>query len=394
MLETLSERPKDGILKLIAMFEADPREDKVDLGVGVYRDASGATPVMRAVRAAERRLLETEKTKTYTGLAGDPTFAEALVDLVLGETADSDRVAAAGAPGGTGAVRQAFELVRTEAPDAIVWIPAPTWPNHASMLRHMGMPMREYRYFDEDARVVDFGAMMEDLGRAGRGDAVLLHGCCHNPTGANPTPPEWREVADLLAAQGALPLIDIAYQGFGDGLDADAAGTRMVAERCPESLIAASCSKNFGIYRERAGLLIAVAPSAAARRNAQGVLDHLNRMNFAFPPDRGARLVTTVLADESLRADWETELEEMRRGMLNLRETLADELRGLTGSDRFGFLARHRGMFSRIGATPEQVSLMRERSGIYMVDDGRLNIAGLNAKTVPALARAIVDAGV
>ena len=189
-------------------------------------------------------------------------------------------------------------------------------------------------------------------------------------------------------------MIDIAYQGFGDGLDADAAGTRLVAERCPESLIAASCSKNFGIYRERAGLLIAVAPSAAARRNAQDVLDHLNRMNFAFPPDRGARLVTTVLADEALRADWETELEEMRLGMLNLRETLADELRGLTGSDRFGFLARHRGMFSRIGATPEQVARMREKSGIYMVDDGRLNIAGLNAKTVPALARAIVDAGV
>jgi aromatic-amino-acid transaminase len=221
-----------------------------------------------------------------------------------------------------------------------------------------------------------------------------LHGCCHNPTGANLNMTEWRAVVDLLNARGALPMIDIAYQGFGDGLEADAAAVRFVAENCPEMLIAASCSKNFGIYRERTGILMAVAQDRALQKVTQGNLAYLNRQNYSFPPDHGARLVTMVLTDPALRADWQSELEEVRLGMLKLRESLAAELQRISGSDRFGFIAQHRGMFSRLGATPEQVERLRADHGIYMIGDSRINIAGLNAKTVPILAKAMIEVGV
>lgn len=394
MLNNLASKPEDSILVLMGMYNADTRPQKVDLGVGVYKNAEGVTPVMRAIKAAEHRLWETETTKTYTKLSGDPGFASAMRDLVLADAVDPARVAAAATPGGTGAIRQGFELIRAASPDATVWTSAPTWPNHLSILKHLGMKQREYRYFDDETRGVDFDGMMADLKDVKPGDVVLLHGCCHNPTGANLTGPEWQIVADHLAATGATPFIDIAYQGFGDGLDADAAGTRLIATTCPEVLIAASCSKNFGIYRERAGLLMGISSDAAGTAAVQSNLNHLNRQNYSFPPDHGARLVTTILNDPDLRGDWQTELEETRLNMLALREQLADELRRLTGSDRFGFLAQHRGMFSRLGASADKVEAMRRDYGIYMVADSRMNIAGLNAQTVPVLARAIVDAGV
>ncbi len=394
MLTTLQDQPKDKILMLVKMFRDDPRSDKIDLGVGVYRDASGLTPVMAAVKQAEKQLWEAEATKAYTGLAGDPAFADAMRRLILADSVPAERVAAAATPGGTGAIRQALELIQMAAPDATVWISDPTWPNHPSIIKYLGMKMQTCQYFDEASRGVDFAGMMGDLERVQEGDVVLLHGCCHNPTGANLTGPEWSAVADLLAAKGATPLIDIAYQGFGDGLEADAAGTRLIASRLPETLIAASCSKNFGIYRERTGILMAVAPDAAARDKSQATLAFLNRQNFSFPPDHGARLVTMILNDPALRADWEAELEAVRTSMLDLRTQLAKALQKRTGSDRFGFIAQHRGMFSRIGATPEQVAKMRDDHGIYMVGDSRMNIAGLNAETVPILADAIVAAGV
>ncbi|AMY67599.1 aromatic-amino-acid aminotransferase [Frigidibacter mobilis] len=256
------------------------------------------------------------------------------------------------------------------------------------------MKQATYRYFDAETRGVSFAAMLEDLGHAAPGDVVLLHGCCHNPTGANLTLPEWAEVAAVLERTGAIPLIDLAYQGFGDGLEADAAGTRLIASRLPEVLIAASCSKNFGIYRERTGVLLALAPDTAVRELTQGTLAFLNRQNYSFPPDHGARLVTMILGDPALRAEWEAELEEVRMTMLGLREDLARELRDRSGSDRFGFLAQHRGMFSRLGASPEQVERLRAEHAIYMVGDSRLNIAGLNARTVPVLAQAILDCGI
>ena len=394
MLTNLKAQPADKILMLMQMFRDDPREDKIDLGVGVYRNAEGVTPVMRAIKAAEKQLWETERTKAYTGLAGDPAFGQALSKLILADTVAEDRIAFAAQPGGTGAIRQALELIRMAAPGATVWLSDPTWPNHNSIVKYLGLPTRNYRYFDETTRGLDIDGMMADLAEAKPGDVVLLHGCCHNPTGANPNMGQWAEIADLLLKTGAGALVDLAYQGFGDGLEADAAPTRLLAQRLPELLVAASCSKNFGIYRERTGLLMAIAPDAKTQGLAQANLAFLNRQNFSFPPDHGARLVTMILTDPALRADWEKELEETRLGMLKLREELAAELRKATGSDRFGFVAAHRGMFSRLGATPEQVEAMRTKHGIYMVGDSRINIAGLNAKTVPILARAIAEAGV
>ena len=393
MFSALKPQPADKILALMGQFKADPRARKIDLGVGVYKDATGHTPIMRAVKTAEKQLWEAETTKTYTGLAGDPGFNAAMADLVLGATVDAGRISSVATPGGTGAVRQAFELARMAAPQGRVFVSDPTWPNHLSILKHLGMEAVPYRYFDADTRAVDFAGMIADLAAARAGDIVLLHGCCHNPTGANLTLPEWEEVAALLEKTGAVPMIDIAYQGFGDGLDADAAGVRLIANRLPEVLIAASCSKNFGIYRERTGGLIALS-DPARQEVTQGTLAYLNRQNYSFPPDHGARLVTMILTDPALRAEWEAELEEVRLGMLKLREGLAAELQRLSGSDRFGFLAQHRGMFSRLGATPEQVERLKTEHGIYMVGDSRLNIAGLNATTVPILAKAVIDVGV
>ena len=233
--------------------------------------------------------------------------------------------------------------------------------------------------------------MLADLGRVAPGDVVLLHGCCHNPTGANLTLAEWAQVADVLAGSGATVLVDIAYQGFGDGLEEDAFGTRLLAQRLPELLVAASCSKNFGVYRERVGVLLAVTPEGTDRATVQANLAMLNRLNYSFPPDHGARLVQTVLDTPALRADWQAELEEVRLSMLGLREQLAAELRQLTNSDRFDFVARHRGMFSRLGLSPDQVARLRSEHAIYMVGDSRINIAGLNRDSVPVLARAIAS---
>jgi aspartate/tyrosine/aromatic aminotransferase len=387
MFDALKPQPADKILTLIQMFRDDPREAKIDLGVGVYKDATGLTPVMRAVKAAEKKLWAEEVTKTYTGLAGEPAFNAAMVDMILGP-GFADRAASVATPGGTGAIRQALELIRLASPDARVWLSNPTWPNHPSIIKYLGMAMADYRYFDADTRGIDFDGLMADLAGVAKGDAVLLHGCCHNPTGANLDAGQWAQVADLLATKGAIPFIDLAYQGFGDGLDQDAAATRMIAARFPELLIAASCSKNFGIYRERTGVLIALG-DPARRAVTQANLNYLNRQNFSFPPDHGARLVTMILQDATLTADWKAELEEVRQNMLTLRQSLADELRRATNSDRYDFVAHHRGMFSRLGLTEAQVETLRVDHGIYMVSDSRINIAGLNARTVPVLAAAI-----
>ena len=389
MLDALTPQPADKILALIGAFKADTRAGKIDLGVGVYKNAEGVTPVMRAVKAAEQRIWNEQETKAYTGLAGDPAFADAMMTLVLGDAVERGRVAAVATPGGTGAIRQGFELIRLAAPAAKVWVSSPTWPNHNSILKYMGMPFGEYRYFDEETCAVDFEGMMADLDKVLEGDVVLLHGCCHNPTGANLNAVQWDRVIDALNAKGAIPMIDIAYQGFGDGLADDGAAVRKVAAGCKEALVAASCSKNFGIYRERTGILMAIGAGDTAI--AQGTLAYLNRQNYSFPPDHGARIVTEILNDAELRADWEAELEEVREGMLKLRRDLADALQEATGSNRFGFIAEHRGMFSRLGLTPAQVEELREKHAVYMVGDSRINVAGLTAKTVPVLAKAIAS---
>ncbi len=389
MLDHLKPQPQDKILALMQMYRDDPRPVKIDLGVGVYKDATGLTPVMRAVKAAERQLWETQKTKVYTGLAGDPAFADAMVRLILGD-GWGDRTAAVATPGGTGACRQAFELVRMAAPGAWLWMSNPTWPNHPSIARYLGIPTAEYAWLNAETGTVAFDRTLADLSAATPGDTVLLHGCCHNPTGANLTVNQWKTLAELLADRGLIPLVDLAYQGFGDGLDADAEGTRIVAATCPEVLIAASCSKNFGIYRERTGLLIALT-TPDRKATVQGNLNWLNRQNYSFPPDHGARVVQMILDDPALRADWMAELEEVRLSMLDLRMALAAELRRATNAARFDFVAQHRGMFSRLGLTEAQVDRLRAEHGIYMVSDSRINIAGLNAAAVPLLAQAVAQ---
>ena len=394
MFNSLQQQPADKILALMQVYKEDPRENKIDLGVGVYKDASGQTPIMQSIKQAEHMLWETQNTKSYVGLTGTPEFSQTMIDLVLGNKFDKNLTASAATPGGTGAVRQAFELGKMANPNLRVFVPDPTWPNHLSILKYLGIPVEPYRYFDAKTRAVDFSSMMTDLENAKEGDLILLHGCCHNPTGANLKAPEWDAVIELLLKSGATPMIDIAYQGFGDGLEEDASGVRKLVNSVPETIIAASCSKNFGIYRERTGLLIVVSHDKDARDLNQSTLAFLNRQNFSFPPDHGARLVTMVLSDEELKRSWMEELEAVRTSMLSLRTQLATELEKLSGSNRFGFLADHRGMFSRLGASPEQVNELRENHAVYMVGDSRLNIAGLNSKTVPVLAKAIVDCGI
>lgn len=394
MFSALKEQPADKILSLVQRFKEDTRSDKIDLGVGVYKDAQGLTPIMRSVKVAEKILWENENTKSYVGLVGDVAFSDVMVNLLLNDAVSRDGVAAAATPGGTGAVRQAFELVKLANARARIYVSDPTWPNHVSILNHMGMEIVPYRYFDNATGGVSQSEMLEDLSTARSGDVVLLHGCCHNPTGANMNKSQWQEVIDVLLKTGATPMIDLAYQGFGDGLAADAAPTRLVASSVPECLIAASCSKNFGIYRERTGILLVTLQDKSFQNLNQDTLAYLNRQNFSFPPDHGARLVTMILSDPNLRQDWQQELEAIRISMLDLRQQLADSLQSLSGSDRFGFLGEHRGMFSRLGTTSDKVDLLREKHGIYMVGDSRLNIAGLNAKTVPILAHAIIDCGI
>ena len=393
MLGHLPAFSADGILKIKEQLRGDPRAGKIDLGVGVYKDASGATPIMGAIKRAERILWEAETTKSYTSLPGEPEYLGAMRRLILGDDFEAARVAAIATPGGTGAVRQGFELLRMARPGVRVFVTDPTWGNHLSILGYLGIETVPFRYFDPSTHGVDTSGMLSDLASLREGDVVLLHGCCHNPSGADPDAEGWQALIHVINSAGAVPMIDLAYQGFGDGLEADAAATRAACAACPEVIIAASCSKNFGIYRERTGILMAVMQDASLHALAQGALTHLNRQSYSFPPDHGARLVTMVLTDEDLRADWHSELDGMRRQMLSLRSALTQELRERSNSGRFDFIKAHRGMFSLIGASPAQVASLREDHAIYMVGDGRINVAGLGLDDVPILARAMIEVG-
>jgi aspartate/tyrosine/aromatic aminotransferase len=388
MFETLPEPKLDGIIGLMQAYAADPRSDKIDLGVGVYRTEDGRTPVLRAVKRAEARLVEEQDTKTYLALAGGPEFLDAMRDLLLGGAVPATRVAAVGTPGGTSAVRQVCELIRRSNPDATVWVSAQTWPNHGPLIAAAGLPARTYRYLDLSTSALDRDGMFADLEQVKRGDVVLLHGCCHNPTGADLSVQDWAEMGALLQRTGAVPFVDMAYQGFGEGLDADAAGLRHLAARLPEVLVAASCSKNFGLYRDRVGLAMAIVDDSA-RAKVAAALAGLSRTAFAFPPDHGGRVVATILGDTALRLDWQAEVEEMRTRVATNRRDLAQALRAATGSDRFGFIAGQQGMFSLLPLDSAQVERLRAEFGIYMLWDGRTNMAGLNTRSVPVLAEAI-----
>jgi aspartate/tyrosine/aromatic aminotransferase len=388
MFETLPEPKLDGIIALMQAHAADPRSDKIDLGVGVYRTEDGRTPVLRAVKRAEARMVEEQDTKTYLALAGGAEFLDTMRDLLLGGAVPASRVAAVGTPGGTSAVRQVCELIRRSNPNATVWVSAQTWPNHGPLIAAAGLPARTYRYLDLSTSALDRDGMFADLAQVKRGDVVLLHGCCHNPTGADLSVQDWADMGVLLQRTGAVPFVDMAYQGFGEGLDADAAGLRHLAARLPEVLVAASCSKNFGLYRDRVGLAMAIVDDSA-RAKVAAALAGLSRTAFAFPPDHGGRVVATILGDTALRLDWQTEVEEMRTRVATNRRDLAQALRAATGSDRFGFIAAQQGMFSLLPLDSAQVERLRAEFGIYMLWDGRTNMAGLNKRSVPVLADAI-----
>ncbi|QCB37177.1 aspartate/tyrosine/aromatic aminotransferase [Sphingobium sp. PAMC28499] len=379
----LDRQAPDALLGLIAQYRADPRADKIDLGVGVYRDEAGATPVMRAVKAAEAVLLAEQGSKSYLGPEGDTGFVDLLAAIVFGPLAGSDRIAGVQTPGGTGALRLGADLIARARPGATVWIGDPTWPNHAPIFREAGLTLAPHRFLD-GAGAVDFDAMLTDLAAAQAGDVLLLHGCCHNPTGVDFSADQWAAIADLCAARGLLPFIDLAYQGLGDGLEADAAATRQMLAAVPDALVAYSCDKNFGLYRERVGALWVQGANAALSALAFSNIVALARGIWSMPPDHGAAIVRTILERPAMRAQWTSELDQMRTRINALRAGLA------TAHPQLAAIAGQRGMFAMLPVTPAAVGAMRADHGIYMAGNGRINIAGLRLDTIPAFVAGLV----
>jgi aspartate aminotransferase/aromatic-amino-acid transaminase len=379
MFETLSKAPGDKILALMGEYAADQRPTKIDLGVGVYKDEKGVTAVMSAVRKAEQRILEKEKTKTYLGIAGNKGYGAAVLDLALADSVDRSRVRIA-------------QLINRARPGATVWVSDPTWPNHNPIAENSGLQVKTYPYFDTETRGVKFDQMLAALEKLGPQDVVLLHGCCHNPTGANLSAEQWDLLAACLQSSGALPFIDLAYLGFGDGLFEDAYGTRKILSSVPEALVAFSGSKNFGLYRERVGAAILIAKDAAQADVAQSQLLNIIRGAYSQPPDHGAEIIRTILEDAELRAEWETELNAMRARMIRLREKLSEAIRQRSNSKDFDFIASHRGMFSLLGLENSVVEHLKAENGIYMIGDSRINVAGIPEDRVGDLADALLSA--
>jgi aspartate aminotransferase len=381
----------DTILGLMAAYRADPDPSKVDLGVGVFRDDRGETPVLACVRTAEGALLAEQTTKTYVGPTGNAGFNQQMEQLVFGAAhpaLKAGRVRTVQSPGGCGALRLGAELIRAAAPDAVVHVSTPTWANHVPLLAGSGLKLERYPYFDPETGGVQFGAMMATLERLPPRAIVLLHASCHNPTGADLAQDEWRAVLELIKRRSLLPFIDMAYQGLGEGLEADAFAIRLFSAELPEMLCAVSCSKNFGLYRERTGSLHVINSSTQAGDAALSQLVRLARGMWSMPPDHGAEIVRRILSDATQREAWAKELEAMRVRITSLRHELVRQLRAHCPQRDFSFIAHQRGMFSFFGITTEQVRRMRGEHHIYMTDDSRINIAGLRAENLEYVARA------
>jgi aspartate aminotransferase/aromatic-amino-acid transaminase len=392
MFETLQKATLDKIFVLMAEYAADPRDNKVDLGVGVYKDDKNNTPIMSAVRKAEQRMHDTAKTKTYKGVVGNKEFSAGVVKLVFDGKVHPDRIRCVNGPGGTGALSILMNVLSRARPGGKIWISDPSWPNHWPMAELVGLKPQSYPYFDPETRAVDFAGMMQTLDSLGPDDIVLLHGCCHNPTGANLTPAQWDEVAASLQRTGAFPLIDLAYLGFGDGLEADAYGVRKVVTSVPEAMVAFSASKNFGLYRERAGVAIGIARDAAGADIVSSQMQNVIRATISQPPDHGAEIVRIILEDPELTAEWKAELETMRNRMIRLRQKLAAAIRERSNSTDYDFIADHRGMFSLLGLPADVVTKLKLDDGIYMINDSRINVAGIPEDRVGELADALLAA--
>jgi len=383
--------PGDPILGLMDLYRADTNPAKLDLGVGVYKDAQGLTPIPRAVKLAEQRLVDSEQTKSYIGGHGDAQFGALLLRQVLGSRAialGEQRAGCTQAPGGTGALRLAGEFIAKCLPGRSIWLSDPTWPIHETLFAAAGLRVQHYPYVGADNRL-DVDGMLAALQQVPAGDVVLLHACCHNPTGFDLDHGDWLRVLEVVRARELLPLFDFAYQGFGDGLEEDAWAVRLFSETLPEMLITSSCSKNFGLYRERTGALIAVTSDTERLLDVRSQLASLARNLWSTPPAHGAAVVATILGDEPLRQIWQDEVERMRRRIASLRGGLVEALMPYGLAERFAHIAQQRGMFSYTGLTAEQVRRLRAEDSVYLVESGRANVAGLDAERLDALAKAI-----
>lgn len=394
MFAQVEHLPADPILGLIEAYNKDTNPNKIDLGVGVYRNAEGQTPILKAVKEAEALLLTQETTKSYIGSHGDPAFAEQLLPLVLGKNSPvlaEQRASLTQAPGGTGALRLAADFIQRSNSDKKVWISNPTWPNHHAIFKAAGVNYASYAYVNTQTNELDFPALIKDLQQIPHGDVVLLHACCHNPTGFDLNQAQWQEVVEVLRERELLPLIDFAYQGFGEGLEEDAWAVRLLAENLPEVMITASCSKNFGLYRERTGAFIAVAQTQTDMEKVRSQLAVVARSNYSNPPAHGSSIVATILGSQELKPLWEDEVSQMRERINGLRADLVQALTPYGLAEKFACVAQQRGMFSYSGLKPEEVQQLQTEFGIYMVTSGRMNIAGYNQQNLKYLCEAIAS---
>jgi aspartate aminotransferase len=394
VFEVLPALAPDPILGLSAAFKADTNPHKIDLGVGVYKDEQGNTPIVKAVAEAQTRLLASETSKTYITPQGVQGFIDGMLELLLGKgnpAVVEGRVAAVQAPGGCGALRILAELLKRCNDNAKVWVSDPTWANHIPLIGNAGLALETYPYFDKATASIKFDEMLAQLKQVPKGDIVLLHACCHNPTGADLTQEQWRAVAEVAQQQGWLPFIDSAYLGFGDDLETDAYGMRLMVESVPEVIIAASCSKNFGLYRERVGLAVMVTQNTAMQPIVQSQIQAIARGIYSMPPSYGGALVDIILHDDALRQMWVDEVDAMRNRMRDLRAMLVTNLAAHGAQKDFSFVNQQKGMFSFLCITPEQVQAVRAEHSVYFVDSSRVNIAGINQQNVETLAKALVS---
>ena len=392
MFEALEVAPADPILGLTAVYSADTNPNRINLGVGVYKDGDGNTPVFKSVQNAEARILERQTTKDYLPISGGPEYAAAVQALLFGpghEIVTGKRAATVHVPGGTGGLRVAGDFVHKLFPNARIWLSDPTWANHPNVYRHAGVAIETYPYFEKESNDLDFPAMLDALSAVPEGDVVLLHGCCHNPTGIDPAPEQWTQIAEVAGARGWIPLVDLAYQGLGHGLEQDRQGLRALCRSGAELMVSSSFSKNFGLYNERVGALTLVASSPEAARALMSQVMICIRANYSNPPAHGAAIVTEVLNDSGLRSQWEGEVKEMRNRINRMRSLFVDTLERKGVRRDFSFISRQRGMFSFSGLNNEQVDALREEYSIYMVGSGRINVAGITAANVDYLCESI-----